>query len=145
MFDVTTPTAESARVAETALRTLTGHPVGGASLHVCEDGKDTAVALPDEVLSLLVHVLGQMANGNGVRVVPVHAELTTQQASDILNVSRPHFVKLVESGAMPFHWVGTHRRIKLGDLLIYKARFEAQQDACLAELTAEAQKLNLGY
>ena len=68
MFDVTTPTAESARVAETALRTLTGHPVGGASLHVCEDGKDTAVALPDEVLSLLVHVLGQMANGNGVRV-----------------------------------------------------------------------------
>lgn len=145
MFDVTTPTAESARVAETALRTLTGREIGGASLHVREDGKDTAIELPDEVLSLLVQVLGQMANGNGVRVVPVHAELTTQQAADILNVSRPHLVKLVEGGAMPFHLVGTHRRIKLGDLLVYKAGFEAEQDAYLAELTAEAQKLGLGY
>lgn len=139
MLDVTTPTPESSRAAESALRSLAGHPV--ASLYV--DG--TSVELPKEVLAVLVEVLGQIANGNGVRVVPVHAELTTQQAADILNVSRPHLVKLVESGAMPFHMVGTHRRIRLGDLLEYKARFEAEQDARLAELTAEAQKLGLGY
>jgi excisionase family DNA binding protein len=145
MLDVTTPTPESSRAAESALRTLSGHPVAGASLHVREDGKETAVELPREVVALLVEVLGQIANGNGVRVVPVHAELTTQQAADILNVSRPHLVKLVENGAMPFHMVGTHRRIRLGDLLDYKARFEAEQDAHLAELTAEAQKLGLGY
>lgn len=101
--------------------------------------------LPAEVLAVLVEVLGQLANGNGVRVVPVHAELTTQQAADILNVSRPHLVKLVENGAMPFHMVGTHRRVRLGDLLEYKTRFEAEQDAQLDILAAEAQKLGLGY
>ncbi len=145
MLDVTTPTPESARAAESALRALGGHRAVDASLHVREGGRETAVELPKEVLAVLVEVLGQIANGNGVRVVPIHAELTTQQAADILNVSRPHLVKLVESGAMPFHLVGTHRRIKLGDLLDYKARFEVEQDALLAELTAEAQKLALGY
>lgn len=145
MLNLTMPTPESAHAAEDALRTLAGHPVVGASLHVREGGRETAVELSKEVFALLVEVLGQIANGNGVRVVPIHAELTTQQAADILNVSRPHLVKLVESGAMPFHMVGTHRRVKLGHLLEYKARFEAEQDACLAELTAEAQKLGLGY
>lgn len=143
MLDVTTPTPESSRAAESALRFLVGNPL--ASLRVGDDGSEATVELPREVLAVLVEVLGQIANGNGVRVVPVHAELTTQQAADILNVSRPHLVKLVESGAMPFHMVGTHRRIRLGDLLEYKARFEAEQDAHLAELTAEAQALGLGY
>ena len=145
MLDLTSPSPASAQAAEHALRSLTGHPVTGASLHVREGDGETTVELPKEVLAVLVEVLGQLANGNGVRVVPVHAELTTQQAADILNVSRPHLVKLVEQGAMPFHMVGTHRRIRLGDLLEYKTGFEADQDAVLAELTAEAQKLGLGY
>lgn len=145
MLDVTAPTIESSRAAQDALRTITGHPAASATLHVVEDGTETTVELPKEVMSVLVEVLGQLANGNGVRVVAVHAELTTQQAADILNVSRPHLVKLLESGAMAFHMVGTHRRVKLGDLLDYQARFHAEQDGHLAELTAEAQKLSLGY
>ena len=145
MLDITQPTSEASRTAGDALRTLAGHPGTEATLHVREDGKETAVELPSDVLPLLLEMLGQIANGNGVRVVPVHAELTTQQAADILNVSRPHLVKLVESGAMPFHMVGTHRRIRLGDLMAYKVRFEAEQDAHLDVLAAEAQKLGLGY
>jgi excisionase family DNA binding protein len=145
MLDVTTPTPASAQAAESALRSLAGHPLAGASLRVGEGRAGTSVELPAEVLAVLVEVLGQLANGNGVRVVPVHAELTTQQAADILNVSRPHLVKLVENGAMPFHMVGTHRRVRLGDLLEYKTRFEAEQDAQLDILAAEAQKLGLGY
>lgn len=144
MLDVTNPTPEAARAAEVALRSLSGQ-VGATSLRVRKAGRETNVELPAEVLSVLVEVLGQIANGNGVRVVAVHAELTSQQAADILNVSRPHLVKVLESGAIPFHLVGTHRRVKLGDLLAYKARFEAEQDAALADLTAEAQKLGLGY
>lgn len=144
MLDLTSPTPETSRAAEDALRSLTG-ATGAASLRVREDGHETTVELPREVLSVLVEVLGQMANGNGVRVVPVHAELTTQQAADILSVSRPHLVKVLESGGIPFHFVGTHRRVRLGDVLAYKARVEAEQDAALDELSAEAQKLGLGY
>lgn len=144
MLDVTAPTPEAARSAEHALRALAGHTGGSASLHVHDD-TETTVELPKEAMAVLVEVLGQLANGNGVRVLPIHAELTTQQAADVLNVSRPHLVKLLETGAMAFHLVGTHRRIKLGDLLAYKGRKEADQDAALAELTAEAQKLGLGY
>lgn len=144
MLDLTSPTPETSRAAEDALRSLTG-ATGAASLRVREDGHETIVELPREVLSVLVEVLGQMANGNGVRVVPVHAELTTQQAADILNVSRPHLVKVLESGGIPFHFVGTHRRVRLGDVLAYKARVESEQDAALDELSAEAQKLGLGY
>lgn len=144
MLDLTSPTPESSRAAEDVLRSLSGAS-GAASLRVRENGHETTIDLPREVMQVLVEVLGQMANGNGVRVVPVHAELTTQQAADILNVSRPHLVKVLESGAIPFHFVGTHRRVKLGDVLAYKARFEVDQDAALDELAAEAQKLGLGY
>ncbi|HNH49431.1 MAG TPA: excisionase family DNA-binding protein [Myxococcota bacterium] len=142
MLDVTNPSPEVARTAEVALRSLSGHG-GSPSLRLHGEGKETTVDLPHELLPLLVEVLGQLANGNGVRVVPIHAELTTQQAADILNVSRPHLVKLLEAGSIPFHLVGTHRRVRLGDLLVYKRHFEALQDAALAELTAEAQRLGL--
>lgn len=144
MLDLTSPTPETSRAAEYALRSLTG-ATGATSLRVGEGGHETTITLPREVLSVLVEVLGQMANGNGVRVVPVHAELTTQQAADLLNVSRPHLVKVLESGAIPFHFVGTHRRVRLGDLLAYKTRLEVEQDAALDELSAEAQNLGLGY
>lgn len=142
MLEVTNPSQEVARTAEVALRSPSGHS-GSPSLRLREEGKETTVDLPPELLPLLVEALGQLANGNGVRVVAVHAELTTQQAADILNVSRPHLLKLLEAGAVPFHLVGTHRRVRLADLLVYKRHFEVVQDAALAELTAEAQRLGL--
>lgn len=130
-------TPESSGAPENTLRSLS-RTTGAALRRVRGDGHERTIELPREVL-------GQVANGNGVRVVPVHAELTTQQAADLLNVSRPHLVEVLESGAIPFHPVGPHRRVWLGDLRAYKARFETEEDAARDELAAEAQELGLGY
>jgi excisionase family DNA binding protein len=145
MLDITSPSPEVSRAASEALENISNHEATALRVTVREDSKLADVELPSEVVPLLVEILGQIANGNGVRVVPVHAELTTQQAADILNVSRPYLIKLLEGGTVPFHLVGTHRRVKLGDLLDYKRRRDAERSQILDELTAEAQELGLGY
>lgn len=103
------------------------------------------VELPTSSLRLLVEILAELASGNAVKVVPVHAELTTQEAADLLNVSRPHVVKLTESLALPSHKTGKHRRIRFADLMRYKAARDAASEHALEELANEAQKLGLGY
>ena len=93
------PTEEVAREAETALRELAPIQAQPGRTHVVRvgaEGAERSVILPQQALELFLEVLGQMANGNAVTIVPVHAELTTQQAADLLNVSRPHLVKLLE-------------------------------------------------
>lgn len=145
MLDVTSPSPETSRAAGEALRSLSNHEATGLVVRVREDHQATEVELPAELVPLLVEVLGQIANGNGVRVVPVHAELTTQQAADLLNTSRPYLIKLLEGGTIPFHLTGTHRRVKLGDLLAYKRVRDAERRVILDELTSEAQELGLDY
>lgn len=145
MLDVTSPSPETSRAAGEALRSLSNHEATGLVVRVREDHQAAEVELPAELVPLLVEVLGQIANGNGVRVVPVHAELTTQQAADLLNTSRPYLIKLLESGTIPFHLTGTHRRVNLGDLLAYKRVRDAERRVILDELTSEAQELGLDY
>lgn len=104
-----------------------------------------ALELPTSALRLLVDILSELANGNAVKVVPIRAELTTQEAADLINVSRPHLVKLLEAGDLPFHKTGSHRRVRFSDLMAYKAAQEQASAAAMEELAAQAQALQMGY
>ena len=106
---------------------------------------DSDLILPREALALLRDLLVEMAQGNAVTIVPTHAELTTQEAANILNVSRPHLVKLLEAGALPFSRTGTHRRIRYQDLMAYRDQRDQESKAALDELTAQAQEFDMGY
>ncbi|AOY95369.1 DNA-binding protein [Cupriavidus sp. USMAA2-4] len=111
------------------------------------DDKNQAhqVELPTSALRLLVDILAELAGGNAVKVVPVHAELTTQEAADLLNVSRPHLVKLLEDGALPFHRAGKHRRVRFSDLMQFKAARDQASEQAMAELAHQAQVSDMGY
>ncbi len=107
------------------------------------DGVD--LVLPRQAVALLRDLLTEMAQGNAVTIMPTHAELTTQEAADILNVSRPYLIKLLEENVIPFYRVGTHRRIRYQDLLTYKAERDATSREAMDALTDQAQELDMGY
>lgn len=103
------------------------------------------LVLPSSVRTLLVHLLTEMSRGNAVQIIPVHAILTTQEAADFLNVSRPHLVGLLEKGEIAFHMVGTHRRIKFEDLSSFKQKKDRERNEAMDELVKQAQELDMGY
>jgi excisionase family DNA binding protein len=103
------------------------------------DGRE--IAIPEPVHELLLLILNNLQAGNAISIVPEHRQLTTQRAANILGVSRPFLVRLVEDGEIPFHMVGSHRRIYLRDVLDYKrrrdaARHEAINDMARSEMEA---------
>ena len=113
--------------------------IGGEGRH------QGTVVLPGAAVRLLLDVLAQMAAGHAVTVVPVHAELTTQQAAEMLGVSRPFLVGLLERGKLPFHKVGTHRRVRYDAVLAFKRREHGARQQALDELARQGQELGLGY
>ena len=107
------------------------------------DGERTELLLPGVTLALFSQMLGELGNGKHVVVLATDTEVTPQQAAAFLNVSRPCLVKLLDEGKIPFHSVGSRRRIVLGDLLRFKEREEAERHRGLDELVAEGQRLEM--
>jgi excisionase family DNA binding protein len=103
------------------------------------------IELPQSVVGLLMRILTEMAEGNAITLVPIHAELTTQQAASILGVSRPFLVKQMKEKQLPYRRVGTHRRVRFQDLMDYKNRIDADRAKVLEQLAAQAQELSMGY
>ena len=108
-------------------------------------GKTHEVTLPASALKMMIEVLTQLGNGNSVNITPIHAELTTQEGADLLNMSRPTFIKLLDSGAITNNRTGNRRKVPFAAVMEYKQKLEMQRLATLDELSAFDQELGMGY
>ena len=112
-------------------------------LRIVEAENEAPLVLPAAAVAFLKDMLEAMASGHSITMIPDHAELTTMEAADILNVSRPYLIKLLESGEIRFRRVGTHRRILMADLLAYQEQADRQSRAAMDELVALSEDLGL--
>ncbi|ARG59234.1 excisionase [Mycobacterium kansasii] len=111
--------------------------LGSAGVSIC-DGAGRAITLPEEVRDAFLNVATAMSQGKGIQLVPHHMALTTQEAADILNISRPTLVKLLEEGRIPYDKPGRHRRIRLDAVLAYQQETRARRKAALQEATRDS-------
>lgn len=146
-FETLVPTDRDQLLAEASIRQLVMVPKDQtvALEFSFGAGKHVSVDIPYAAFQMLRDILSHISHGNAVTVVPLHAELTTQQAAELLNVSRPYVIKLIESNQLPHKMVGTHRRILFHDLMQYKYALDADRLKTLEELSKQAQELNMGY
>jgi excisionase family DNA binding protein len=105
--------------------------------------QEPPIRIPAPAAHLLVQILDEMSRGNAVKLLPIHAELTTQEAADLLNVSRPTLIRLLNEGKIEFHKVGTHRRVPFKSALAYKKKVDEERKSVLAELVAYDQELGI--
>lgn len=136
-----------AEVAQRALRRikdyLAKHPSEPEMIEVIVEHGEPSLVLPRPAVTLFAQILAQLAEGRGVSVIPSQAEVTTQQAADLLGVSRPYVVGLLEDGAIAHRKVGRHRRILLADLLAYKRTDDEQRRKAADELGDLGQELGI--
>ena len=143
------PTPPSGVNADFAARALSrvknslAHSPNAERIHFRIEEGDADFELPRQAVELLATVLSHMAAGRAVSIVPEHAELTTQQAADMLNVSRPFLIGLLEAGEIDYRKVGTHRRIKAQSLLEYQRQDDRKRREAADELTALNQEMGL--
>jgi excisionase family DNA binding protein len=139
------PTEQEAQLAKESSRLLAACIGQGPTAKLRVIDGEGEFEVPVGALRMLVDILGHMAQGHAINLVPIHAELTTQEAADFLNVSRPFLVGLLEKNELPYRKVGTHRRILFKDLLAYRERTTQQSKQLADELAGQAQDLGLGY
>ncbi len=143
------PTEADARQARESLQRISDiltSAMSHLSIRIQNDEQAGAdIILPASVLRLLKGILAEMAQGHAVALFPVQAELTTQQAADLLNVSRPYLIRLLEDSKIPFRLVGQHRRVRFDNLLAYQRKDDEDRRRVADELTADAQELGMGY
>jgi excisionase family DNA binding protein len=141
---IAAPEAEAAAVVQ--LRDFMAAKPAGERHHASLRSPDGhQLEIPNSIYRVLVAAVAAMAQGNAVSIVPVHHELTTQQAAELLGVSRAHLVKLVDAGEIPHHKTGSHRRIYFEDLMRYRDARDAQRAAALRELTRKSAEYGLEY
>lgn len=109
------------------------------TLQIVDEHEKQSIKLPAGAVALLSDILSAMARGQSVTLMPENKELSTVQAASILNVSRPYLIKLLEQGSIPYHKVGSHRRVQLRDVLAYKKAIDTEREKILDTLVAEAQ------
>jgi len=148
-FKTVSPTEADAVLARESSRRLATHKLGRRSnirIRLLDDSEEAEpISVPTSALRLFLQVLTEMSHGNTVTLMPSHAELTTQQAADLLNVSRPYLVKLLEENKIPFRAVGKYRRVRFDDLIAYKRKDDEARAKILDRLTSEAQEFGMGY
>ena len=141
------PTPQEAEEAKITSRALSKYATN-ERLHIKIAGNNNDsddLILPGYAINLLLDILTEMSKGNAIMVMPIHAELSTQETAEFLNVSRPHLVDMLEQGKIPFRKVGAHRRVMAKDVIDYKQRLDADRLKALDELAAQAQELDMGY
>jgi excisionase family DNA binding protein len=136
-------TDEEAVIAKEAAEKLRSVALAGVDVRLRAVGANIVVPLPARAVEMIVEVLLAMAERKPVSVIPHTAELTTNQAADFLNVSRPHLVGLLEKEQIPYRKVGTHRRVLVSDLQAFKEKSNHSRREAIASMVKEAQELKL--
>ncbi len=141
------PTSAEVEQAKISSRTLSKYAnVERVQLSLLgSNGESDELVLPGHVLQMLLDVLSETSKGNAISLIPHHQEVSTQEAANLLNVSRPFLVGLLEKGEVPFRKVGAHRRVLLTDVLAYREKTEQLRSKALDELVALSQDEGMGY
>jgi excisionase family DNA binding protein len=145
LLDPTLPTETDATLARETSRLLAPRMSSKTplSVRVGDASKEETLQLPASAVKMLVRILEEMARGNAVTLIPIHAELTTQEAADLLHISRPSLIQLLNEGKIEYRKVGTHRRVRFEALMQYKRRADAERRVALDELAAYDQELGI--
>ncbi|MCW3061164.1 MAG: hypothetical protein JWQ02_2985 [Capsulimonas sp.] len=145
--DILSPTQHDAMMAAKASRQLSDYSSRHADiqLQLEAEGDREQIALPPIVVKLLSRILDETASGHTLSIASVESDMTTSEAADYLNVSRPYLTSLLQQGKIPFHQVGSHRRVRRADIAEYKTKQREASYAAMRELQAQAEELNMEY